>query len=122
MANSTNSTKVWTPNEKQKAFLDILANADAPMTLAEISAKAGMEIRTGSINGLLENGKGLARCNKNARQIVCACCGHKTNVSTYELIGKADAPKVETEKVETDEVETDEVETPSDADEDLDLV
>lgn len=116
MANSTNSTKVWTPNEKQKAFLDILANADAPMTLAEISAKAGMDIKTGSINGLLESGKGLAKCNKNAREIVCACCGHKTKVSTYELIGKADAPKVEA--VET----TEKVETPNEADEDLDLV
>lgn len=116
MANSTNSTKVWTPNEKQKAFLDILANADAPMTLAEISAKAGMEIKTGSINGLLESGKGLAKCNKNAREIVCACCGHKTKVSTYELIGKADAPKVEAVEQVAEPLPND------DADEDLDLV
>lgn len=85
MAN-TNSTKVWTPNDKQKAFLEVLGNADKPMTLAEISKACGMEIKTGSINGLLENGKGLARCNKNAREIVCECCGHKTKVSTYELI------------------------------------
>lgn len=116
MANNT-STKVWTPNEKQKAFLEILANADAPMTLAEISAKAGMEIKTGSINGLLENGKGLAKCNKNAREIVCACCGHKTKVSTYELIGNADnTPKVEAVEQVAEPLPSD------DADEDLDLV
>lgn len=84
MAN-TNSTKVWTPNEKQKAFLDILANADKPMTLAEINEKAGMEIKTGSIVGLLESGKGLVKCNKDAETKVCPCCGKKTKVSTYQL-------------------------------------
>ena len=48
----------WTPNETQKKFMAVLK--DLPdgeaLTLAEISKRAGVEFKTGSINSLLTKG------------------------------------------------------------------
>ena len=41
----------WKPNEKQQLFLKVLGEADGKgLTLAEVSAIAGVEIKSGSIN------------------------------------------------------------------------
>ena len=52
-------------------------------TLAEIGEKIGCEIKSGTTNTLVK--KGLIKCNKDALERVCPCCGHKTKVSTYEI-------------------------------------
>ena len=49
------STTKWTPNEKQKLFLGALADGKA-LTLAEVSKKVGVEIKSGSINTLIAKG------------------------------------------------------------------
>lgn len=49
------TTTKWTPNEKQKLFLGALADGKA-LTLAEISKKVGVEIKSGSINTLINKG------------------------------------------------------------------
>ena len=75
--------KTWTPNETQKLFMDILGNADGALTLAEVSQLAGKEIKSGAINTLIA--KGLVISNPKSREIVCAHCGAKRKVGTYEL-------------------------------------
>ena len=49
------ATTKWTPNEKQKLFLGALADGKA-LTLAEVSKKVGVEIKSGSINTLIAKG------------------------------------------------------------------
>lgn len=78
------ATQVWTPNAKQNKVMDFLkAHAGEKFTLAEISKEIGEEIKSGTTNTLVA--KGLIVCNKNERENICACCGHKTKVSTYEI-------------------------------------
>lgn len=48
--------KVWTPTDKQRKVMDILNNADHPLTLDEISQACGEKIATGSINALVKKG------------------------------------------------------------------
>ena len=43
----------WTPNETQKLFLNILKGSETPLTLAQVSHIAGVEIKSGSINTLI---------------------------------------------------------------------
>lgn len=45
-------TQTWKPNETQKAFLNILKNANEPLTLNEVSFINGAEIKSGSIVNL----------------------------------------------------------------------
>lgn len=49
MAKNTN----WKPNETQTLFLNILKGSDTPLTLAQVSHIAGVEIKSGSINTLI---------------------------------------------------------------------
>ena len=51
----------WSPNDKQKQFLEVLKGAESPMTLAEVSEVVGYEVKSGSINTLI--GKGLVVTN-----------------------------------------------------------
>ena len=46
----------WKPNEKQVLFMETLKGSKEPMTLAEISKVAGVEIKSGSINCLISKG------------------------------------------------------------------
>ena len=46
-------TQTWKPNETQALFLNILKNSDKPLTLAQISNIAGVEVKSGSINTLI---------------------------------------------------------------------
>lgn len=49
MAKNTN----WKPNETQTLFLNILKGSETPLTLAQVSHIAGVEIKSGSINTLI---------------------------------------------------------------------
>lgn len=78
-------TNNWEPNSKQRKILSFLkANSDKEYTLKEISKEVGFEVKSGVTNTLVT--KGLMVCNRNAREIVCECCGHKSKVSTYSAI------------------------------------
>lgn len=69
----------WKMNEKQTKFMEVLANADKPLTLKEISAIAGFEIATGSINTLLTKGYVIHGEDAEVEVVV------KKKVSTYKL-------------------------------------
>ena len=70
-------------NEKQNKVIAYLKANKGAFTLAEIGEKIGCEIKSGTTNTLVK--KGLIKCNKDALERVCPCCGHKTKVSTYEI-------------------------------------
>lgn len=83
----------WKPNEKQQLFLKVLGEADGKgLTLAEVSAIAGVEIKSGSINTLI--GKGMVatedvsyECNivrKDNGEIVGST---RKTVKAYKLVG-----------------------------------
>ena len=88
------STTKWTPNEKQKLFLGALADGKA-LTLAEVSKKVGVEIKSGSINTLIAKGMVQTEdvsydCNivrKDTNEIVGTT---KKTVKAYKLIGQSD--------------------------------
>lgn len=48
--------KVWTPTDKQRKVMEILNNADHPLTLEEISNAYGEAVASGSINALVKKG------------------------------------------------------------------
>lgn len=66
-------------NDIRKAVLDVLVNADAAMTLAEISAAAGIDVKTGSINALVAAGVINKAGTKSISKMV------KAKVGTYKL-------------------------------------
>ena len=82
MENKTNTTntntKSWSANAKQKKFMDALADGKE-LTLAEISALVGEEIKSGSINTLVS--KGLVTHGEDKEIVVTA----KRKVKTYKL-------------------------------------
>lgn len=70
-------------NDKQLAFLKALTTEE--QTLAEISAKTGIELKSGTVNSLIK--RGLATHGAD-RVIVCELCGHKHKVKTYLVTEK----------------------------------
>ena len=70
-------------NEKQEKVINYLKINKGAFTLNEIGSVIGCDLKSGTTNTLVK--KGLIKCNKNAREIVCQCCGHKSKVSTYEI-------------------------------------
>ena len=83
----------WTPNEKKQLFLKVLGEADGKaLTLAEASAIAGAEIKSGSINTLIAKGMVATEdvsyeCNlvrKDTGEIVGST---KKTVKAYKLVG-----------------------------------
>ena len=48
--------KVWTPNENQKAFLEVLKDYEAPVTLMEISVDKGVRFASGVVTPLVKRG------------------------------------------------------------------
>ena len=83
----------WKPNEKQQLFLKVLGEADGKgLTLAEVSAIAGVEIKSGSINTLISKGMVATEdvsyeCNivrKDNGEIVGST---KKTVKAYKLVG-----------------------------------
>lgn len=69
-------------NATRAAVLEVLKTATNAMTLAEISAAAGMEIKTGTTNAMVKAGLMLVT---GEREIVCPACGHKHKVKEYAL-------------------------------------
>lgn len=67
-------------NETEQKILDCLANASAPMTLAEISEVVGKKLVSGNINALLTS-KGKVAKGEDKEIIVQA----KKKVATYKL-------------------------------------
>ena len=64
-----------------KAALEVLANANEPLTLGEISEKAGMEIKSGNLTGLVRAGKVVSE----ERIYVCPTCGHKKPYHVFSI-------------------------------------
>lgn len=64
-----------------KAALDVLANADEPLTIGEISERAGMDIKSGNLTGLVRSGKVVSE----GRTYVCPTCGHKKEYHVYSI-------------------------------------
>lgn len=50
------ATKTVNYTDTEKKIVDALATADCPLTLAELSEKLGMEIKSGNINALVKKG------------------------------------------------------------------
>ena len=65
-----------------KAALEVLADADEPLTLGEISERAGMEIKSGNLTGLVRGGK----IASEERVFVCPECGHKKTYHVFSLV------------------------------------
>lgn len=65
-----------------KAALDVLAEADEPLTLGEISERAGMDIKSGNLTGLVRSGKVVSE----ERLFVCPECGHKKTYHVFSLV------------------------------------
>lgn len=85
---------VWTPNEKQAKFMDLLKSHADGLTLAQASKMLGEEIKSGSINTLLPNGKNLVRTEDSVIQcnLVAIDTGEvvgtaKKSVKKYFLVG-----------------------------------
>ena len=64
-----------------KAALDVLSAANEPLTIGEISERAGMEIKSGNLTGLVRSGKVISE----AREYVCPTCGHKKEFHVYKI-------------------------------------
>lgn len=64
-----------------KAALDVLSAANEPLTIGEISERAGMDIKSGNLTGLVRSGKVISE----AREFVCPTCGHKKEYHVYSL-------------------------------------
>lgn len=67
-------------NEKRTAIVNALKASDKPMTLAEISAVVGFEVKSGTTNTLIKAGVMVAT---GKREIVCPMCGSKHKVNEY---------------------------------------
>ena len=73
-----------TYNEKQEKVINFLKeNKGQKFTLAEIGKAIGVELKTGTTNTLVKTN--VIKCEKNARTIVCPCCGHTRKVSLYSI-------------------------------------
>lgn len=48
--------KVWTPNENQRTFLEVLKGYEAPVTLMEISVDKGIRFASGVVTPLVKRG------------------------------------------------------------------
>lgn len=64
-----------------KAALDVLAASDEPLTLAEISDKAGMDIKSGNLTGLVRSGKVVS----TEQLYICPECGHKKTYHVFSI-------------------------------------
>ncbi len=77
--------KEFVLNEKQSAILRVLKDAADPLSLAEISAAAGFEVKSGTTNNLVKRGYMEV---VGERTIVCPTCGRKRTVKTYRAVTK----------------------------------
>ncbi len=72
-------------NAKQLKVVEFLrAHKGEEFTLNEIKEGAKLDsLKSGTTNSLI--GKYIT-CNKDAKVVICPCCGKKTKVSTYGAI------------------------------------
>lgn len=61
--------KIWKPTKTQIAVMNVLAKAEKPLTLEEISKAVGFEVKSGSITGLIKNGY-IGHGEKVAKKVV----------------------------------------------------
>ncbi len=71
----------WKPSETQKKFMEVLESGEC-LTLAQISERAGVDFKTGSINALLT--KGLVEHGEDV--IVEVVRVRKEPKKTYKLV------------------------------------
>ena len=83
-----NKTMKVEMNEKRVKILEVLKEAESPMTLAEISKFAGFVVKTGTTNAMVKAGMMV---KAGVREIVCPVCGSKHKVAEYTLGTVAEA-------------------------------
>ena len=83
-------------NEKRTAIVNTLKASDKPMTLAEISAVVGFEVKSGTTNTLIKAGVMVAT---GKREIVCPMCGSKHKVNEYVFGAMPKAEAVEKQQI-----------------------
>ena len=74
---------IWKANDKQVKFMDLLKDHADGLTLAQASKMLGEEIKSGSINALLPNGKNLVRTED------CVIQCNLVEIETGEIVGTA---------------------------------
>lgn len=72
----------YVPSEIAQRVLDILADATEPMSLAQISAVAGVSVKPGHVSTLKKQG----RITSEDFESVCAHCGAKRSFKVYSLV------------------------------------
>ena len=77
---------IWKANDKQVKFMDLLKENPNGLTLAQASKMLGEEIKSGSINALLPNGKNLVRTED------CVIQCNLVEIETGEIVGTAKKP------------------------------
>lgn len=86
------TTTKWTPNEKQKLFIETLRKADGALTLSEVSELVGQEIKSGSINtliakGMIQTEDVVYECNIVRKDNGKVVGSTKKTVKAYSLVG-----------------------------------
>lgn len=69
-------------NETRTAIVNVLKDAAAPMTLKEISAAVGFDVKSGTTNAMV---KANIILKAGVREIICELCGHKHKVAEYVI-------------------------------------
>lgn len=77
----------WTPNNTQKQFMGALSK-DNYLSLKQVNAKLEKEIKTGSINFLGLNGKGLVETKENAVEYKAEIVETRTYADGTEIVIK----------------------------------
>lgn len=70
-------------SETERKIVEALASADGAMTLAEISEKIKVELKSGNIVALMKKGN---VASDGERVIVCETCGAKRKVKEYSFV------------------------------------
>lgn len=72
----------YVPSEIAQKVLDILGNSTDPMSLAEISEAAGVDVKSGHVSTLKKQGL----IDSADAESVCPTCGHKRSFKVYSLV------------------------------------
>ncbi len=72
----------YVPSETAQRVLDILSDATEPMSLAQISAAAGVDVKSGHVSTLKKQGL----IDSFDSESVCPTCGAKRSFKIYSLV------------------------------------
>ncbi|NCB45707.1 hypothetical protein EOM81_01705 [bacterium] len=72
----------YVPSEIAQRVLDILKDSTEPMSLADISAHAGVSVKPGHVSTLKKQGL----INSVDAESVCPTCGAKRSFKLYSLV------------------------------------